>query len=101
MINKAAGGTKTVAELPIPCNPGDNCSDAMNKVYSYIDGWSDEEQASEIREHLTGCDDCHEVYSFHRQLKSLISTGCRSEMPPELHSRILDAIACYEPDDEI
>jgi len=65
-----------------------NCEDALEELYSFLDGEIDDLRRAHIIRHLDDCTPCLEVYDFHAELRVLISNKCRDEVPRELRDRI-------------
>ncbi|MBK9180254.1 MAG: mycothiol system anti-sigma-R factor [Acidimicrobiales bacterium] len=77
-----------------------DCEQVLVEIYTYLDG----ELTSEVREaihvHLDGCSHCLEIYEFEAELRQVIAQRCRDAVPPDLRSRIAQAIGLeVAPDD--
>lgn len=70
-----------------------NCLDAVEDLYTYLDGEIDDEKRRVIRAHLDECGPCLDAYGFHDEVKRLISQGCQSELPDGLRDKVLAAIS--------
>ena len=64
------------------------CADALEKLYVYLDGELTDEKRSTIRHHLDDCNPCFEAFDFEAELRIVISTRCRDEVPEGLRNRI-------------
>ena len=80
-------------EQPEP--PGDDhdhsssaCADALEELYVYLDGELTDEKRSTIQHHLDDCNPCFEAFDFEAELRIVISTRCRDEVPEKLRTRI-------------
>lgn len=64
------------------------CADALEELYVYLDGELTDEKRSTIRHHLDDCNPCFEAFDFEAELRIVISTRCRDEVPESLRTRI-------------
>jgi len=64
------------------------CADALEELYVYLDGELTDEKRSTIRHHLDDCNPCFEAFDFEAELRIVISTRCRDEVPEGLRNRI-------------
>ncbi len=64
------------------------CADALEELYLYLDGELTDEKRSTIRHHLDDCNPCFEAFDFEAELRIVISTRCRDEVPEGLRTRI-------------
>ncbi len=69
-----------------------DCSDAVAELYSYLDGQLDDERRSLIKGHLDSCSPCFEAFDFEADLRNVIATKCKEEVPQDLRRRIEEAI---------
>ena len=69
-----------------------NCRDAVNRLYHYLDGELDDTRRAAIRNHLDECLPCMEVFGFESELRQVIASKCRDQVPEELRIRITRAI---------
>jgi mycothiol system anti-sigma-R factor len=65
------------------------CSEALHELYTFLDGALTVERRETIRHHLDDCNPCLEHYDFESELRIVISTKCKEEVPQELKDRIL------------
>jgi mycothiol system anti-sigma-R factor len=70
-----------------------NCDDALNELYTFLDGELTSEVRGQIQQHLDDCNPCIEAYDFEAELRIVISQKCRDTVPEDLRSRIKDAIS--------
>lgn len=68
------------------------CSEALKKLYEYIDGELDHEALEKIRRHLEVCKKCRPHYKFERTFLHLLGEQGRASAPLELRRRIFQAI---------
>ena len=69
-----------------------DCSDAVHRLYHFLDGELTDEKRSEIQRHLDSCNPCLEAFDFEAELKMVISQRCRDQVPEGLRERIANAI---------
>lgn len=70
-----------------------NCDEALEELYTFLDGELTIERRTHIQQHLEDCSPCLEVYDFHAELKVVVSKKCRDTVPDDLKARIADALA--------
>ncbi|HTY70903.1 MAG TPA: mycothiol system anti-sigma-R factor [Actinomycetes bacterium] len=71
-----------------------DCREALERVYSYIDGEIPDEEKLRIRQHLDECAPCLRQYGIEQEVKVLIARCCGAETASrELRSRVLSRIA--------
>lgn len=83
-------------DLPVPSRPTPTlmeCSEALLRVYEYLDGEMDEVDHSKIAAHLDDCAECLRQYSLDTTLKALVRRSCAPEpAPAALRSVIMSRI---------
>ncbi len=70
------------------------CREALDRLYTFLDGELTAERRRQIQGHLSSCLPCLEAFDFEAELKALIATRCRDEVPAQLRARI--AVALHE-----
>ena len=71
-----------------------DCSEALLRVYEYLDGELDSNDCAKIQEHLDECAPCLEEYNLDTTLKALIRRSCGSEHAPDtLRTTIMSRIS--------
>ncbi|MGO4598253.1 mycothiol system anti-sigma-R factor [Terrabacter sp. 2RAF25] len=60
-----------------------DCSEALLRVYEYLDGELGPEECAKIQAHLDECGPCLKEYDLDTTLKSLIKRSCECEQAPE------------------
>ena len=70
-----------------------DCAEAVERLYTFLDGELTFERRVLIQRHLDACHDCIEAYEFEAELRAAISRGCRERVPESLRIRIYQAIA--------
>jgi mycothiol system anti-sigma-R factor len=68
------------------------CREALNRLYHFLDGELTEERRHEIQSHLDTCQPCLEAFDFEAEVKLLIATRCRDEVPAQLRVRVALAL---------
>lgn len=62
---------------------GTDCSEALLRVYEFLDGELGPDEYAKIRAHLDECHECLRQYDLDTTLKTLIKRSCRREPAPE------------------
>ncbi len=78
--------------------PGE-CTDALQAMYSFIDGEMPVEQVAVVRQHIEGCVDCFEAFDFEAELKLMIRRKCCDQPPAELRERVARLLAETPPEE--
>lgn len=65
-----------------------DCEDAVKAMYTYLDKETSDEDRSKIESHLGDCVSCFESFEFEAELKRVIATKCREEVPDHLYDRV-------------
>ena len=68
------------------------CDEAIRELYSYLDGVLTVERRTVISVHLEECSHCLGAFDFESELREMVATGCREEVPESLRIRILGVI---------
>jgi mycothiol system anti-sigma-R factor len=87
----------SIGRVPSPGDPGEHeqadCSEALHRVYEYLDGEMGEPDAHKIAEHLQDCGPCLKQYDLDKALKALVKRSCECEhAPTQLRTQILARI---------
>jgi mycothiol system anti-sigma-R factor len=77
-----------------------DCDEAISELYGFLDGELTEERKVEIRRHLDECPPCFEQFDFEAELRLVIASKCKDEVPESLRQRIADVLA-GEPDPSV
>jgi mycothiol system anti-sigma-R factor len=72
------------------------CDEALHEIYHLLAGELDDAKRDKIAHHLDECSPCAEPYDFYAELRKVVQQRCRDQAPPDLLSRIEDAIQ-HEP----
>jgi len=74
-----------------------DCDQAIHRVYEYLDGELTVWRRRAIARHLDECPPCAKGFVFEIELRRVIVSKCRDEVPTELRSRIADALGIDGP----
>ena len=69
------------------------CQEALEELYTFLDGELTVEKREHIRVHLDDCNPCLEHYDFEAELRIVISTKCKEQVPDSLRAQVLRAIS--------
>ena len=67
---------------------GNNCNDALERLWEYLDAELDAPDSDVVRAHLAECHGCLEEYDVEVVVKNLVRRGCQEEAPEGLRLRI-------------
>jgi mycothiol system anti-sigma-R factor len=65
-----------------------DCSEALAKLFEFLDAEIGEAEGDRIRLHLADCEPCLGEYDVADHLKKLVRRSCSDMAPAELHVRI-------------
>jgi anti-sigma factor (TIGR02949 family) len=69
-----------------------DCDEAIVRIYQYLDGELTVWRRRAIARHLDECPPCAHGFDFEIELRQVVASKCRDEVPPELKRRIAQAI---------
>jgi anti-sigma factor (TIGR02949 family) len=69
-----------------------DCTKAMHALYEFLDGELTIERREYIEYHLNGCPQCFSAFDFEAELRIVVRSRLRTEVPSELMDRIAMAI---------
>jgi anti-sigma factor (TIGR02949 family) len=69
-----------------------DCTKAMHALYEFLDGELTVERREYIEYHLNGCPQCFSAFDFEAELRIVVRSRLRAEVPTELMERIAMAI---------
>lgn len=72
--------------------PDQACEKARRELEEYMHGELCAEDASDIRAHLDGCQECRDEHTVGVTLSNALKGACKEAAPEQLRDRILDAI---------
>ena len=67
---------------------GNNCEDALDRLWEYLDAELIDVDAQTVRAHLAECQGCLEEYDLDVVVKHLVRRGCQEVAPDTLRVRI-------------
>jgi mycothiol system anti-sigma-R factor len=73
-----------------------NCQETHLRVYEYLDGELTVWKRRAITRHLDECPPCGEAFEFEVDLRRVVVSKCREQVPSELRSRIAMALGIGE-----
>jgi mycothiol system anti-sigma-R factor len=76
-----------------------DCDKAIHRIYSYLDGELTVWRRWSITRHLDDCPPCAQGFDFELELRQVIASKCRDEVPPGLKRRIAEALGERLPDE--
>ena len=82
--------------MTYPDHDESDCSEAIHRLYHFLDGELNDDTRAAIRHHLDDCSPCLDAFDFEAELRIVIATRCREEVPPALRARIAAAIHLAE-----
>lgn len=75
----------------------EDCRDAIEELYTFLDGELTDERRVAIRGHLDDCHSCLEAFDFEAELRSVVAHHCRETVPEALKVRIAGLIEGSDP----
>ena len=69
-----------------------DCDESIVRIYQYLDGELTVWRRRAIARHLDECPPCAHGFDFEIELRQVVASKCRDEVPPELKRRIAQAI---------
>ncbi len=70
----------------------DNCFEAVEQLYFYLDGELTYERRVVIAQHLADCPPCGDAFDFESELRIVIAQKCRERVPEGLRARVFEAL---------
>jgi mycothiol system anti-sigma-R factor len=74
----------------------DNCYEAVEQLYFYLDGELNYERRVVIAMHLADCPPCGDAFDFETELRLVIAQRCRERVPEGLRARVYEALRRLE-----
>ncbi len=74
------------------------CSDAVTRLYPYLDGEVSVIQRMRVRWHLRHCPPCEGAYRFEQKLKVVIHERLHEDCPEEVMDRLRRLVREQTPD---
>lgn len=69
-----------------------DCGDAQDQIYQYLDSELDEKTAASVRSHISDCNGCNGSFDFERRLKALVRQCLTEDMPETLESKVKELL---------
>lgn len=69
-----------------------DCGEAQDQIYQYLDAELDDKTAAAVRSHLDDCPGCLKSFDFERRLKFVIRRCLTEDMPDTLESKVRELI---------
>jgi len=67
-----------------------DCSDALRRVFLFLDGEIGPNDVAEARHHLAECVPCLREYGLEEEVKRLVHRSCRNEpVPADLRAKVI------------
>lgn len=66
----------------------ETCREALEELYTFLDGELTVEKREHIRVHLDDCTPCLGAYDFEAELRMVISAKCKEPVPQSLKDKI-------------
>lgn len=66
-----------------------DCSEVLDRVFSFIDNELEGADSVEIQHHLDECGPCLQKYDLERTVKSLVARSCSEHAPETLRDKVL------------
>jgi mycothiol system anti-sigma-R factor len=73
-----------------------NCDEALQELYTFLDGELTEQKRSKIKNHLDDCSPCLEVYDFEAELRLVIKHRCQEQVPDTLREKVAQKLAAID-----
>jgi mycothiol system anti-sigma-R factor len=67
---------------------GMDCSEAIGRMFVFIDKELDQASCADIQRHLDECGPCLAKYELERTVKALVARSCAEVAPVELRERV-------------
>ena len=81
-----------------------NCQEALDKLYQIIDREASDVEESTIREHLSHCKHCSDIYDLEQAVNDFVLARIRNSNEPialnHLKSKILEELDSVDCDDD-
>ena len=68
--------------------PAMDCSEAIGRMFVFIDKELDQASCADIQRHLDECGPCLAKYELERTVKSLVARSCAEVAPADLRERV-------------
>ncbi len=68
------------------------CDKYIDNISLYIDDMLDTDEALDLKDHMSTCEDCQKIYNNMLAVKEMIDNMDDVELPTDLHSNIMNAV---------
>ena len=75
-----------------------DCDKASYRMYRYLDGELTVFRRWKITRHLNRCPPCADCYGFEMEVRQVVASRCRDQVPLELRQRIAEVLGCDPPE---
>jgi mycothiol system anti-sigma-R factor len=69
-----------------------DCEQTFDRMYRYLDGEMTVFRRWTITRHLNRCPPCAQGFDFEMEVRQIVSSRCRDQMPAELKRKIADCL---------
>jgi mycothiol system anti-sigma-R factor len=69
-----------------------DCDDAFLRIYEYLDGEMTVWRRQAITRHLDECPPCADGFTFELEIRRIVVSKCREEVPPSLRLRMAQSL---------
>jgi mycothiol system anti-sigma-R factor len=69
-----------------------DCEETIHQIYFYLDGELTSWRRQQITRHLDECPPCAHGFDFEIELRQVIASKCRDEVPLDLKRRIAEVL---------
>jgi anti-sigma factor (TIGR02949 family) len=69
-----------------------DCTKVLHALYEFLDGELTSERRQHIELHLNGCPHCFSAFDFEAELRIVVRSRLRAEVPADLRRRIVAAL---------
>ncbi|WP_456823812.1 mycothiol system anti-sigma-R factor [Cellulomonas sp. P5_E12] len=84
-------------DLPLASGScGNNCADALDRLWEYLDSELGALDAETVRAHLAECQGCLQEYDVDVVVKTLVRRGCQESAPDGLRLRIHEQLTVMQ-----
>lgn len=70
------------------CGDDDDCEEALRAMYLFIDSELSVLDRAQVQVHLDDCLPCLQKFEFEVELKQIISSKCKDDVPDYLYERV-------------
>ena len=75
-----------------------DCNDCVKRLYAFLDAELSDEELTEVRSHIAGCDDCGDNFELEARFLAKLKEWCTSDVAPaELRIRVTTMLRTGSP----